>query len=179
MVFFFSILLDKKVFHQSILYLFHYLYRVRSMILRNLIFFLTFLFINRRFFHPFHKSNIKQYWWNIHLTEFVLKKKGNYNIVVTWSGHMILLIITFNNILLSLPITLIYHFVPDGLLLQCTKSYSYICWKLTFFHYITEIFPAIIFTIILLSFHLLRNNFFCFDSIRNCIFFYSLKIARN
>ena len=36
--------------------------------------------------------------------------------MATWLFHMILLVIIFNNILLSLLITFIYHFIPDGLL---------------------------------------------------------------
>ena len=48
-------------FHQLISYLPHCAHRTRSMISRNLVFFfLIFLLIGRKFFHPFHKSNTKQ-----------------------------------------------------------------------------------------------------------------------
>lgn len=43
-----------------ILYCLYCIYRIRSMILRNLIYFFIFLFIGKRFFYSFHKSNIKQ-----------------------------------------------------------------------------------------------------------------------
>ena len=38
-------------------YYFNCIYRARNIIFRNLIFFLTFLFIEKRFFYLFHKSN--------------------------------------------------------------------------------------------------------------------------
>ena len=47
-------------------------------------FFLTFLLVGKKFFHPFHKSNTKRRWWNIRSTELTPKKKGNCNVVATW-----------------------------------------------------------------------------------------------
>ena len=60
-IFLFSSLLDQEIFHLSILYYFYHLYHfymIRSIIFKNLIFFLTFLFISKRFFQLFHKLNI-------------------------------------------------------------------------------------------------------------------------
>ena len=45
--------------------------------------------------------------------------------------HMISLVITSNNILLSPPIALAYHLVPDGLPFQYTKPHSFIIEKRT------------------------------------------------
>ena len=46
-----------------------------------------------------------------------------YNVVATWLRHMISLVITFNDIPLSLPITLTYHLVPDDSPFWCTKPH--------------------------------------------------------
>ena len=49
------------------------------------------------------------------------------NIIAISLYHIILLIITFNNILLNFLIAVIYHFVSDGLFFQYIKSDSSIC----------------------------------------------------
>ena len=77
------------------------------------------------------------------------------NVVATWPCHVISLVITLNNIPLSPPIALTYHFVPDGSPFRCTKPHSSICWELTLLHHIAETLPAVIPTVILLSSHLL------------------------
>ena len=59
--------------------------------------------------------------------ELVPKKEGNFNVVVTWPRHVILLVITLNDILLSLLIVLTYHFIPDGSSFWCIKPHSSIC----------------------------------------------------
>ena len=85
-------------------------------------FFLTFLFVSRKFFHPFHKSNTKQYWWNIGSTELAPKKEGNCNVVATWPRHVISLVITLNDIPLSPPIALTYHFCSWRLALSMHQT---------------------------------------------------------
>ena len=77
------------------------------------------------------------------------------NVVATWPCHMISLVITLNDISLSPPIALTYHFDPDSLPFQCTKPHSSICWESTLFHHIAETLPTVIPTVILLSSHLL------------------------
>ena len=126
------------------------------MIPRNLVFFFsTFLLVGRKFFHLFHESNTKQCWWNICSTEFTPKKKGNCNVVATWPCHVISLVITLNNILLSPPITLIYHFYSWRLtLLMHPTSFIYLlkidspssyCWNVPSRHpyYHPTIFPFV------------------------------------
>ena len=59
--------------------------------------------------------------------KFALKKKGNYNVIVTWLYYVISFVITLNHILLSLPIAFTYHFVPDGSLLTvCPFNIPYL-----------------------------------------------------
>ena len=55
--------------------------------------FFTFLFVGKKFFHPFHKSNIMQHWQIICLSELAPKKKDNCNIVITQFDHVTLLVI--------------------------------------------------------------------------------------
>ena len=43
------------------------------------------------------------------------------NVVAIWPRHVILLVITSNNILLRLPIVLTYHIIPNSLFFQYTK----------------------------------------------------------
>ena len=112
------------MFYQLITYILIFIlsFGAKNMILRNLVFFLSFLFVGKRFFSPIPWN--KRRWWNIHSMELTPKKEGNYNVVATWPCHVILLVITSNNILLSLPIALTYYFIPDGSLFWYTKSYS-------------------------------------------------------
>ena len=49
--------------------------------------------------------------------------------------HMILLVITFNDILLSPLMVLIYHFVFDGSSFQYTKLHPFIVQKHTIYYY--------------------------------------------
>ena len=91
--------------------------------------------------------------------EFMPKKEGNYNVVAMWLCYVILLVIILNNISLNPPIALTYYFVLDGLFFQYTKSHLFICWELTLFYHIAETLLAVVSTVILLSSHLLGNNF--------------------
>ena len=50
--------------------------------------------------------------------------------MATWPHYVISLVISSNDILLSLPIALTYCLILDGPSFQYTKSYSSICWKL-------------------------------------------------
>ena len=68
---------------------------------------------------------------------------------------MILLVITLNDILLSPPIILAYHFISDGSSFRYTKPYSSIYWESTLLYHIVETLPAVISTVILLFSHLL------------------------
>ena len=86
------------------------------------------------------------------------------NVVATWPHHVISFIITLNDIPLSPPIALTYHFVPDGSPFWCTKPHSSICWKSTLLHHIAETLPAVIPTVILLSSHLLGMRPFLIGS---------------
>ena len=56
-------------------------------------------------------------------TEFAPKKKGNCNVMVMWPRYVILLVISFNNILLNPPSVLTYHLVSDVSLFQYTKPH--------------------------------------------------------
>ena len=47
-------------------------------------FLFIFLFVGKRFFYPFYKSNTKWCWWNLCSTKLVPKKENNCNIVATW-----------------------------------------------------------------------------------------------
>ena len=58
------------------------------------------------------------------LTKIALKKKGNCNVVATWPRHVILLVITSNNISLSPPIALTHCLIPDGSPFWYTKPHS-------------------------------------------------------
>ena len=69
-------------------------------------------------------------------TKLAPKKEGNCNVVATWPHHVILLVISSNNIPLSLPIALTYCF--DGSSFWYTKPHSSIignqlptlhCWE--------------------------------------------------
>ena len=57
------------------------------------------------------------------LTELAPKKKGNCNVVATWPYHMISLVMTSNNIWLSLLIALTYYLVTDSSPFWYTKSH--------------------------------------------------------
>ena len=61
-----------------------------------------------------------------------------------WPRHVILLVITLNNIPLSPPIVLTYHFVPDGLSFQCTKPYLFIYWESILLYCIAETYQSVI-----------------------------------
>ena len=49
------------------------------------------------------------------LKELILKKENNCNIIAMWFYHVILLVIISNNIPLSPPIVLTYHFISISL----------------------------------------------------------------
>ena len=96
----------------------------RNMILRNLVFLLHFPICRQKvsFFYPFHKSNTKRRWWNICSTEFAPKIESNCVVVATWPRHVILLVITLNDIPLSPPIALTYHFCSWRLALSMHQT---------------------------------------------------------
>ena len=75
--------------------------------------------------------------------ELTPKKESNYNDMATWL-HYVMLIITFNNILLSPPIALIYHLVPDGSFFWYTKPYLFIIGKYLSYILLLRSIPAII-----------------------------------
>ena len=101
--------------------------------------------------------------------------------MATWPCHVILLIIISNNISLSLPIVLTYHFFPDGSSFWYTKPHLSIIGNWLSFiallkrtnllsHYGKAhqvVIFTIIFTVILLFSHLLENNLPWFDSIED------------
>ena len=67
-----------------------------------------------------------------------LKCKKLYNVMATWSRHVILLVIISNNISLSPSIILIYYFVPDGSPFSIHQTSFIYYWKLSFLHRIAE-----------------------------------------
>ena len=87
----------------------------------------------------------------------ILKAYGC-NIVVTWSRHVILLIIISNNILLSPPITLTYHLIYEDSFFWYIKSHSFIIGN--WFSYIA----------------LLKNTSATILFIGKCSFYYSTSI---
>ena len=59
----------------------------------------------------------------MHSIKLTPKKKSNCNVMATWSYHVISLVISSNNILLSPPIAFTYYLGFDGSLFWYTKPY--------------------------------------------------------
>ena len=91
------------------------------MILRNLVFLPHLLICRQKVVLPILWN--KRRWWNIRSIKLASKKENHCNIVAMWLRHVILLVITSNNIPLSSPITFTYYLIPDGSPFQYTKPH--------------------------------------------------------
>ena len=80
----------------------------------------------------------------MHAIELVPKKEGNSNIMAIWPCHVILLVISSNNIPLSLPIAFTYHLISDNSLFQYIKAYQSIIENCVFYIALLRSIPAVI-----------------------------------